>query len=83
LRPPPPARQPISPPRNASRRSDKDKGENIKEAFHRDLEQTKNDFSKKRGEDLDQDVDDTVKQATGADPIPPRGTPNPDYDSDD
>jgi hypothetical protein len=45
--------------------------ERIKAAFRRDWEQTKNDFSKKHGRDLDQDVGDTVKQAAGKQPIPP------------
>jgi hypothetical protein len=49
--------------------------ENVKEAIRRDWEQTKNDF-KAGGRDLDQDVDDTVKQAMGEDVIPPRAQPN-------
>jgi hypothetical protein len=52
----------------------------IKEAMHRDWEQTKADFSKTKGQELDQDVDDTVKQAIGKEPIPPEGVPNPDDD---
>jgi hypothetical protein len=47
----------------------------VKEAMKRDWEQTKNDF-KAGGRDLDQDVDDTVKQAAGKDAIPPRNQPN-------
>lgn len=39
----------------------------IKNAFKNDWEQTKNDFGSDRARDLDQDVDDTVKQAAGAD----------------
>ena len=39
----------------------------VKTAFSNDWEQTKHDFGSKRARDLNQDVDDTVKQATGAD----------------
>ena len=39
----------------------------VKTAFSRDWEQTKHDFGSKTARDLDQDVGDTVKQATGAD----------------
>jgi hypothetical protein len=46
-------------------------------AMDRDLEQTKHDLTRgRKGKDLDQDVDDTVKQGVGADPIPPKSTPN-------
>jgi hypothetical protein len=38
-----------------------------KEALERDLEQTKSDLPGDGGTDLDQDVDDTVKQAVGKD----------------
>ena len=42
---------------------------NVKEALERDLEQTKSDLTGDRaGKDLDQDVDDTLKQAAGAEP---------------
>ena len=45
-----------------------DKGwERIKAAFKNDWEQTKHDFGSDRARDLDQDVDDTVKQAAGSD----------------
>lgn len=37
----------------------------IKAAFANDWEQTKRDFGSKTARDLDQDVDDTVKQAVG------------------
>ena len=37
----------------------------VKAAFSNDWEQTKHDFGSKTARDLDQDVDDTVKQATG------------------
>lgn len=47
-----------------------------KEAFKRDWEQTKADFSKQHGKELNQDVDDTLKQAAGKDPIPGPNTPN-------
>ena len=47
----------------------------VKDAMHRDWEQTKADLGG-RGPDLDQDVDDTVKQAAGKDVIPPDGRPN-------
>lgn len=39
----------------------------IKAAFANDWEQTKRDFGSKSARDLDQDVDDTVKQALGSD----------------
>lgn len=39
----------------------------IKAAFKNDWEQTKHDFGSKKARDLDQDVDDTVKQAAGSD----------------
>jgi hypothetical protein len=48
----------------------------VKEAFHRDWEQTKADFSKTKGQKLDQQVGDTVKQAVGKEHIPPDGQPN-------
>lgn len=41
--------------------------ERVKAAFANDWEQTKRDFGSKSARDLDQDVDDTVKQAVGAD----------------
>jgi hypothetical protein len=48
--------------------------ERVKAAFKRDWDQTKHDFGGKQP-DIDQDVDDTVKQAAGKQPIPPRGQP--------
>lgn len=54
------------------------KGGKVKEALKRDWEQTKHDFSKKKGQELHQDVGDTVKQATGNEPVPPRGVPSKD-----
>lgn len=50
----------------------------VKAAMKRDWEQTKADFSKKKGLELDQDVDDTVKQAMGKQNIPPLSQPNRD-----
>lgn len=46
----------------------------VKAAFKRDWDQTKHDFGGHEP-DTDQDVDDTVKQASGKQPIPPRGQP--------
>lgn len=54
-----------------------------KEALRRDWEQTKADLSK-GGQELNQDVGDTVKQASGKQAIPGRNVPNPpDYDDYD
>lgn len=47
----------------------------VKEAMKRDWEQTKHDL-RMGGRELDQDVDDTVKQAAGKEAIPPRAVPN-------
>jgi len=55
-----------------------DKMDNVKEALKRDLEQTKSDMPGVEGKDLDQDVDDTVKQAIGKEPVPPVDTRNRD-----
>jgi hypothetical protein len=49
--------------------------ERVKEAFRRDWEQTKHDLGGAEP-DLVQDVDDTVKQAVGKQPIPPQNRPN-------
>jgi hypothetical protein len=38
-----------------------------KEALERDLEQTKSDLPGVEGQDIDQDADDTLKQAVGKD----------------
>ena len=46
----------------------------VKAAFKRDCDQTKHDFGSNQP-DTDQNVDDTVKQASGKQPIPPRGQP--------
>jgi hypothetical protein len=48
--------------------------ERVKAAFKRDWDQTRHDFGGKEP-DTDQDVDDTLKQAAGKQPIPPRGQP--------
>jgi hypothetical protein len=40
--------------------------ERVKGAFRNDWEQTKHDFGSKDARDLNQDVDDTLKQAAGA-----------------
>lgn len=57
--------------------------ERVKEAMRRDWEQTKADFSKTKGQELNQDVDDTVKQAAGKQDIPPPVVPNPDFDKNE
>jgi hypothetical protein len=49
--------------------------ENVKDAFRRDWTQTKHDFGG-NAPDLNQDVDDTVKQAAGKQAIPPSNVPN-------
>ena len=51
----------------------------MKEALERDLDQTKSDLTgDRKGRDLDQDVDDTVRQAAGKQNIPPENVPNRD-----
>lgn len=47
----------------------------VKEAMKRDWEQTKKDLHL-GGKELDQDVDDTVKQVIGSDAIPPSNQKN-------
>jgi hypothetical protein len=49
----------------------------VKEAMRRDWEQTKHDLHIKGGHELNQDVGDTVKQATGKEPIPTDDRLNP------
>ena len=39
---------------------------------------TKADVSKKHGQDTDQDVDNTVRQASGKEPTTAKGTPDRD-----
>ncbi len=51
----------------------------MKEAFRHDWEQTKHDFGG-NAPDLNQDVDDTIGQATGAQPVPPGNRPAFDND---
>ncbi len=48
----------------------------VKDALHRDLEQTKADLGLGTGQDLNQHVGDTVRQAVGAQEIPPEHIPN-------
>ena len=48
----------------------------VKDALSRDWEQTKADFSKTKGQELNQNAADTVKQATGATTPPPPTVPN-------
>ncbi len=50
--------------------------ERVKDAMKRDWEQTLSDVGVKGKRDLDQDIDDTVKQAAGKDVIPPPNKPN-------
>ena len=45
--------------------------DHVKAAFERDWEQTKADFSRNSGEQLNQNVADTIKQSVGSEPIPP------------
>ena len=49
--------------------------EKVKDAFRRDWTQTKHDLGGNEP-DLNQDVDDTVKQAAGKQAIPPGNAPN-------
>ncbi len=44
--------------------------ERAKKAFQRDWEQTKHDLGSKHARELGQDARDTVKQATGSQPLP-------------
>jgi hypothetical protein len=48
----------------------------VKEAFKRDWKQTKHDFGGD-APNLKQGMGDTIKQATGSEPIPPGNAPNP------
>lgn len=50
----------------------------VKTAFRNDWEQTRHDFGSKTARDLNQDVDDTVKQAAGKEEPPPANVPNKD-----
>jgi hypothetical protein len=50
----------------------------VGEAIGRDSRQTKHDVTGgRKGQDLGQDVKDTIKQGTGREPIPPKNVPNP------
>jgi hypothetical protein len=53
-----------------------EKSEGVGDALERDWEQTKSDMPGMEGKDLDQDVDDTVKQAVGKEPAPDENEPN-------
>jgi hypothetical protein len=55
-----------------------DKTDRVGDALDRDWEQTKSDMPGLEGKDLDQDVDDTVKQAAGKEPVPREDEPNRD-----
>ena len=55
-----------------------DEDGSVGEALERDWEQTKSDLPGLEGKDLDQDVDDTVRQAAGKEPTPPDDQPNRD-----
>ena len=50
------------------------------EALKRDWEQTKHDFKKNSGRELNQDVDDTLGQAVGTRETPPRNVPSSELD---
>lgn len=51
----------------------------VRKAMERDAAQTKHDLTRgRKGRDLGQDVDDTVKQAAGKKGIPPRNVKNPE-----
>ncbi len=45
--------------------------ERAKEALRRDWDQTKHDFGSRFGQDLNQELTDTLRQAVGSEPIPP------------
>ena len=53
----------------------------VKAAFKRDWDQTQHDLGGKKP-DTEQDLDDTVKQAAGKQPIPPRGQRTYEDDED-
>jgi hypothetical protein len=57
-----------------SEQTDKSK---LGKAIGRDAAQTKHDVTGgHKGQDLDQNVKDTIKQSTGRQPIPPKNIPN-------
>lgn len=45
--------------------------ERAREALRRDWDQTKHDFGSRYGQDLNQELTDTLRQAVGSEPIPP------------
>jgi len=49
----------------------------VREALRRDWQQTLHDLSTDTHPNLNQSLADTLKQAVGAEPIPPSGRPNP------
>jgi hypothetical protein len=49
----------------------------VKDALHRDWEQTRRDFGVKESKDLHQNAADTMRQATGREVIPKADLPNP------
>ena len=51
-----------------SENGDNETGSGVQDALQNDWEQTKSDVPGLDGQDIDQDVDDTVKQAAGAEP---------------
>ena len=55
-----------------------EKSEGVGDALERDWEQTKSDMPGMEGKDLDQDVDDTLKQAVGSESPPDENEPNRD-----
>ena len=50
------------------------------EALKRDWEQTKHDFNKDAGKELNRDVTDTVGQAVGTREVPPPNVPSSELD---
>jgi len=52
----------------------------VRDAFQRDLEQTKHDLGSKHAPDLKQSAAATVTQAAGREPTPPPQVPNFDQD---
>ena len=63
---------------DTDREDGEDKDGRVGEALERDWEQTKSDLPGLEGKDLDQDLDDTVKQAAGKERVPSENEPNAD-----